>query len=148
MVLLLPQSSGWVSILTRRGRRAAATAAGSACSTAVVRAFAVEPQITSSTTRPLSSSGGITNPRSTPTLTTTTDQSAFSKSRAPFRMPKKSPDDSKVLLIQHKQQSSSESNDSATTTTASSLAWNQLGLWTELTECLTQHDTTLPTQSV
>lgn len=47
------------------------------------------------------------------------DQSAMSKSRAPFRMPKNSPDDSKVV-----------SKD------VNGLKWNPLGLFTELVDCL------------
>eukprot|EP00980_Cylindrotheca_fusiformis_P004168 scaffold909_cov135-Cylindrotheca_fusiformis.AAC.25 len=45
------------------------------------------------------------------------DQSAMSKSRAPFRMPKNSADDSK-------------------TQSTKGLAWNPLGLFTELVDCL------------
>jgi superfamily II DNA/RNA helicase len=51
----------------------------------------------------------------------TEDASAFSKSRAPFSMPKGSSDDSKV----------------ATPTSAEGLAWNAMGLWTELVDSLT-----------
>jgi len=48
------------------------------------------------------------------------DQSAVSQSRAPFRMPRQSPDDSRVVA-------GGDNRD---------LAWNQLGLWTELVDCL------------
>lgn len=50
-------------------------------------------------------------------LCSTQDDSAMSKSRAPFRMPKNSADDSVSMK-------------------KGSLAWNELGLWTELVDCL------------
>ena len=50
------------------------------------------------------------------------DGSAMSKSRQPFRMPRNSPDDSKTKPAA--QQSSTK------------LAWNSLGLLTEIVECL------------
>jgi len=68
-----------------------------------------------------SSSSSVTNSNSD-------DQSAMSRSRAPFRMPRNSPDDSV---------SSSNAKDDNT------LAWNQLGLWTELVEAVTR-DLKLP----
>ena len=49
------------------------------------------------------------------------DDSAMSKSRAPFSMPRQSPNDSKPLDATDKK---------------NSLAWNELGLWTELVTCL------------
>ncbi|KAL3944542.1 MAG: hypothetical protein SGBAC_001362 [Bacillariaceae sp.] len=52
-------------------------------------------------------------------MSTVSDQSAASKSRAPFRMPKNSADDSKIAA-----------------TGANGLKWNPLGLLTELVDCL------------
>lgn len=54
------------------------------------------------------------------------DDSAASRSRAPFRMPKNSPDDSVPL----KKKTGGDDNDVS--------SWNQLGLWTELVDALTQ----------
>lgn len=51
-------------------------------------------------------------------LSSNNDQSAISKSRAPFRMPRNSPDDSK------------------TTKSTNGLTWNPLGLLSELVDCL------------
>lgn len=53
-------------------------------------------------------------------MSSNADQSAMSKSRAPFRMPRNSPDDSKTQGA----------------TKNKSLAWNTLGLFTELVDCL------------
>ncbi|KAG7366135.1 ATP-dependent DEAD-box RNA helicase DeaD [Nitzschia inconspicua] len=70
------------------------------------------------------------SPQTTVALYSTTspnpsDRSAISKSRAPFRMPKNSPDDSST-----KQNQGTSQEDK-------SLSWNRLGLLTELCECLT-----------
>lgn len=54
------------------------------------------------------------------------DASAWSRSRAPFSMPKNAADDSKP-------------------TSSNNLAWNQLGLWTELIEALQEQDLLAPT---
>ena len=51
------------------------------------------------------------------------DESAMARSRAPFRMPRNSADDSVP-----------QKNSMG----VSSLSWNQLGLWTELVEALTK----------
>jgi len=48
------------------------------------------------------------------------DQSAAANSRAPFRMPRQS------------------TSDSSRTPSSTDSAWSQLGLWTELTDCLHQ----------
>ena len=56
--------------------------------------------------------------------TTTEDDSAMSRSRAPFRMPRNSPDDS----VPTRKNKNSDNGVSS---------WNQLGLWTELVDALT-----------
>ena len=61
------------------------------------------------------------------------DESAVSKSRAPFSMPRNSPDDSKSLLSPQKGKKHSD------------LAWNQLGLWTELVDSVQELKLPAPT---
>jgi superfamily II DNA/RNA helicase len=61
-------------------------------------------------------------------FSSTSDESAVSKSRAPFRMPRNSADDS------------SQENSN----TAAALSWNKLGLLTEICSCL-QNELELPT---
>ena len=60
------------------------------------------------------------------------DESAISKSRAPFRMPRNSADDSS--------QKDTNPNDAGATTT---LSWNSMGLLTEICTCL-QDELKLP----
>ena len=56
------------------------------------------------------------------------DQSAVSKSRPAFRMPRNSPDDSKASIsITKNEQNMPETKE---------LTWNPLGLYTELVDCL------------
>lgn len=71
------------------------------------------------------------------------DQSATAQSRAAFSMPKASPDDSQTA--QQQQQQQQKSNTSAVKNISGIndnknkiITWNQLGLWTELIECLEQ----------
>lgn len=52
----------------------------------------------------------------------------MSQSRPPFRMPRDSPDDSKAPITKNRSSSQSRGNQK--------LAWNPLGLYTELVECL------------
>ena len=65
----------------------------------------------------------ITSLRYQTTGTSNDDDSAMARSRAPFRMPRNSPDDSVPAQKNNKQDVSS---------------WNQLGLWTELVDALTR----------
>lgn len=58
----------------------------------------------------------------------TSDDSAMSRSRAPFRMPRNSPDDS----VPTKMTTAGSSSGSVVS------SWNQLGLWTELIDALTK----------
>ena len=62
--------------------------------------------------------------QSSTTTEGTSDDSAMSRSRAPFRMPRNSPDDS----VPTRNKKTSENGVSS---------WNQLGLWTELADALT-----------
>jgi hypothetical protein len=57
------------------------------------------------------------------------DRSAISKSRAPFRMPKNSADDSAVKHVNVGNNNKSSSSDPT-------LSWNRLGLLMELCSCL------------
>ena len=129
IVFVMMLQSVWVSI----SRRATGSAPTASYYSTAVRAFSAIPSSsTPTTTRPISTS-------TTTTTSTTSDQSAFSKSRAPFRMPKKSPDDSKQVRIPTAADTTATTSaSSASSASSSSLAWNQLGLWTELTDCLTQ----------
>ena len=81
-----------------------------------------------------SSSATSNSTGSTATATYSDDQSAISKSRVPFRMPKNSIDDSADDDTNTKGGKSSSS---------SSLSWNRLGLLTELCTCL-QDELQLP----
>lgn len=56
------------------------------------------------------------------------DASAFSKSRQPFSMPRNAPDDSKAAVDDNTSAAGQENNNN--------LAWNALGLWTELVDAL------------
>jgi superfamily II DNA/RNA helicase len=67
------------------------------------------------------------------------DQSAASRSRAPFRAPSSAPDDGEVVSVH-------ESNDSANLNDGNS-SWKQLGLYDELVECL-QNGMKLPAPTV
>lgn len=74
------------------------------------------------------------------------DQSAATQSRAAFRMPSSALDDSrpatttrtttKTATDSSKRSSNSGTTTATTTTTTAAATWNQLGLWTELVECL------------
>jgi len=78
-----------------------------------------------------SSSSSTTTSDSTATATYSDDQSAISKSRVPFRMPKNSIDDS------------ADDDTNTKGGKSSSLSWNRLGLLTELCTCL-QDELQLP----
>lgn len=65
----------------------------------------------------------------------TSDDSAMSRSRAPFRMPRNSADDSVPT----------KTTTSATTGITSVSSWNQLGLWTELVDALEEMKLDAPT---
>ena len=60
----------------------------------------------------------------------TSDDSAMSRSRAPFRMPRNSPDDS----VPTKMTTPAAGSSSGSVVSS----WNQLGLWTELVDALTK----------
>jgi superfamily II DNA/RNA helicase len=61
------------------------------------------------------------------------DNSAMSKSRPSFRMPKNSPDDSKAAQVSSKTLTSSKDNKNN-----NALTWNPLGLYTQVVDCLEQ----------
>jgi hypothetical protein len=83
---------------------------------------------------------GYTNTRSSQLYATKTssasDESAISKSRVPFRMPKNSADDSDST-------SEYDINNPGTSTATTTLSWNRLGLLTEICSCL-QDELKLP----
>ena len=76
---------------------------------------------------------GYTTTRSSHLYATKTssasDESAISKSRVPFRMPKNSADDSDST-------SEYDINNPGTSTATTTLSWNRLGLLTEICSCL------------
>ena len=80
---------------------------------------------------------GFQNSRLYSSKASSPDESAISKSRAPFRMPKNSADDSS-----QENNDKNDSNNAAGTNT--SLSWNRMGLLTEICTCL-QDELKLPT---
>lgn len=72
-----------------------------------------------------------------PTTPSSSDHSAMSQSRPPFRMPRNSPDDSKVVG-QPSGTSNGKTGEKSSAAASNALSWNRLGLLTEL--CATLQD--------
>lgn len=70
-----------------------------------------------------SSTSTTPTPQSSSPSSSMTDNSAMSKSRPSFRMPKNSPDDSKAAQV-------------SKTSSKDDLTWNPLGLYTQVVDCL------------
>lgn len=87
--------------------------------------------VPSTTTNPVYK--GFENTRLYSSTASSSDESAISKSRAPFRMPKNSADDS----------DQDQKNDGNAITTTASKSWNSMGLLTEICTCL-QDELKLP----
>jgi hypothetical protein len=64
------------------------------------------------------------------------DQSAMSKSRAPFRMPRNSADDSKVVGRTTSGKPNSKNGNDLSSVSSPTLSWNRMGLLTELCTAL------------
>ena len=117
-------------LLLRTSARAAATAFTTGSSTTTARRRTTTLRLFISSTAASSSSSNnsplFSASDNAAPAAAVPDQSAVSQSRAPFRMPRQSPDDSRVAA-------GGDNN-------SNNLAWNQLGLWTELVDCLLSDD--------
>jgi hypothetical protein len=94
------------------------------------------PSTTTSPHAPLTTTTvyrGLENTRLYSSTASSSDESAISKSRAPFRMPKNSADDS----------DQDQKHNNADGTTTASKSWNSMGLLTEICTCL-QDELKLP----